>query len=145
MVRAMTASSSLSTTFMGVVYPSYLDHMGHMNVQHYASMFDQATWVFFSIFGITSSYMKDNHKGMAAVSQKTDYLLELFAGDVIEINTRPIEIREKAIKFLHTMLRKPKGEVIATSELTGVHFDTDLHKSCSIPEEIIKRIEQAIS
>ena len=127
-------------TFVGVIYPNQLDHMGHVNVQYYASMFDQATWTFLSEFGITSEYMNANHRGMAAVSQHTNYLLELFSGDIVEIQTELLEVSEKTIKFVHTMRRKPQMDTIATSELVGVHFDTEIHKSCPFPHEIKERL-----
>jgi len=119
--------------------------MGHVNVQYYASMFDQATWAFLSEFGITSEYMKTNHKGMAAVSQQTKYLLELFSGDVVEIETQLLEVAEKTIKFVHTMRRRPQMDTIATSELVGVHFDSEIHKSCPFPHEIKERLSQRAS
>ena len=119
--------------------------MRHVNVQYYASMFDQATWAFLSDFGITSEYMKANHKGMAAVSQQTKYLLELFSGDIVEIQTELLEATEKTIKFVHTMRRRPQMDTIATSELVGVHFDTEIHKSCPLPREIKERLSQHAS
>jgi acyl-CoA thioesterase FadM len=61
--------------------------MGHASAQYYASVFDQATWAFLSELGITPEYMKANHRGMAAVSQHTRYILELFSGDMVEIGT----------------------------------------------------------
>ena len=115
--------------------------MGHANVQYYASMFDQATWAFLSEFGITSEYMKTKHRGMAAVSQQTKYLLELFSGDIVEIQTELLEVSEKTIRFVHTMRRRPQMDTIATSELVGVHFDTEVHKSCPLPPEIKARLE----
>jgi acyl-CoA thioester hydrolase len=127
---------------VGVVYPQYIDHMGHMNVQFYSSMFDQATWAFLSEFGITSEYMKANNKGMAAASQKTKYLLELFSGDIVEIQTKLLKVGEKTIKFVHTMRRKPDGPVIATSELIGVHFDTETHKACPFPQNIMGQLSK---
>jgi acyl-CoA thioester hydrolase len=114
--------------------------MGHVNVQYYASMFDQATWTFLSEFGITSEYMKANRRGMAAVSQHTNYLLELFSGDIVEIQTELLEVSEKTIRFLHTMRRRPQMDTIATSELVGVQFDTEIHKSCPFPQEIKERM-----
>jgi acyl-CoA thioester hydrolase len=119
--------------------------MGHVNVQYYASMFDQATWAFLSEFGITSEYMKANHKGMAAVSQQTKYLLELFSGDIVEIQTELIEVTEKTIRFVHNMRRRPQMDTIATSELVGVHFDTEIRKSCPFPQEVKERLSQHAS
>jgi len=130
-------------TFVGVVYPQFIDHMGHMNVQYYASMFDQATWAFLSEFGIDAYYMKTNHRGMAAVSQQTKYRLELFPGDVVEIQTRLLEVTEKTIRFIHTMRRRPSGQTIASSELVGVHYDTANHKACPLPHRIRKELSAA--
>jgi acyl-CoA thioester hydrolase len=119
--------------------------MGHVNVQYYASMFDQATWAFLSEFGITSEYMKANRRGMAAVSQQTKYLLELFSGDIVEIQTELLEVTEKTIRFVHTMRRRPQMDTISTSELVGVHFDTEIRKSCPFPQEIKERLSQHAS
>ena len=40
-------------TYRGVVRPHHLDHMGHMNVQWYTAKFDEATWHFFSLLGLS--------------------------------------------------------------------------------------------
>lgn len=40
-------------TFQGTVNPWHCDHIGHMNVQYYASMFDQAGWNIFAQPGLT--------------------------------------------------------------------------------------------
>ena len=118
--------------------------MGHANVQYYASMFDQATWAFLSDFGITAEYMKANHRGMAALSQQTKYLLELFSGDIVEIETELLEVTEKTLRFVHTMRRRRQTEAVATSEIVGVHFDAEIRKSCPFPEEIKERLRSRI-
>lgn len=43
----------LPITYRGVVYPWQCDHMGHMNVMWCVGKFDEATWQFFSTFGLT--------------------------------------------------------------------------------------------
>ena len=58
-------------SYRGVVYPSQIDHMGHMNVQYYAARFDEATWHLCSSIGITSAYMRNEQKGMVALEQRT--------------------------------------------------------------------------
>ena len=134
----------MSTTFLGVIYPQHLDHMGHVNVQYYASMFDQATWAFLSDFGITAEYMRTNHRGMAAVSQQTEYLLELFSGDVVEIETELLEVTEKTVRFVHRMRRRGQMDTVATSEIVGVHMNTEIRKSYPFPEEIRERLRSQI-
>ena len=74
-------------TYRGVVYPNQLDHMGHMNVQWYTAKFDEGTWHLFSSVGITSNYIRENNKGMAALEQTTKYKTEVLSGDLLVVKS----------------------------------------------------------
>lgn len=130
----MTAVQTI--TYRGAVYPCHCDHMGHMNVMWYTGKFDEATWNLFADLGITPTYMREQQRGMAGVQQNTAYKEELFAGDVIEVRSRVLEVRDKVIRFLHEMRNIEKGTVAATTELTAVHLDRQTRKSCPFPPAI---------
>jgi acyl-CoA thioester hydrolase len=66
---------------------------------------------------------------MAAVQQNISYKRELLAGDVVEVRSRLLEIREKSVRFAHEMRNAETGEVTATCEITGVHMDRRARKS----------------
>ena len=102
-------------TYRGAVYPDQLDHMGHMNVQWYTAKFDQGTWQLFSLVGITSSYIRENNRGMAGLEQTTKYKAEVMAGDLLHIKSKVLEVNDKTIKFIHTMYNSETGMVVATS------------------------------
>jgi acyl-CoA thioester hydrolase len=129
----------LFITHRGVVYPDECDHMGHLNVSHYVSKFDQATWQMFAALGITPGYMRDNHCGVAAVRQEITYRRELLPGDVITICTGVLEMRERVIRFYHEMTNDETGEIAATTIITGVHMDTQARKACPFPDDILER------
>ncbi|MHB1011922.1 MAG: enoyl-CoA hydratase-related protein [Desulfobacteria bacterium] len=61
------------------------------------------------------------------------------AGDVVSIRSGVLEIREKVIRFFHEMYNDETGEIAATAELTGVHLDTALRKSCPFPGQVFER------
>jgi acyl-CoA thioester hydrolase len=126
-------------TARGVVRPSHCDHMGHMNVMWYTARFDEATWHLFNIIGITPSYMRKHKKGMAGVQQDTTYKQELFAGDLITVRSRILEIRERVIRFHHEMQNEETQAVAATTTLTAVHLDRVKHKACPFPQKILER------
>ena len=134
----------LPITYRGVVYPWQCDHMGHMNVMWYVGKFDEATWQFFAMFGLTPSFLREQGRGMAAVQQNITYKRELRAGDVVSIRSGVLEIREKVIRFFHEMYNDETGEVAATAEMTGVHLDTVLRKSCPFPGEVFDRARALI-
>jgi len=75
--------SDLIETYRGAVYPWHCDHMGHMNVMWYVGKFDEATWNLFALLGVTTTFLKENRRGMAAVQQNITYRRELHAGDTV--------------------------------------------------------------
>ena len=123
-------------TYRGVVYPNQLDHMDHMNVQWYTSKFDEGTWHLFSSIGITSNYIRQNSKGMAALEQKTKYKAEVTSGDLLVIKSKVLEVKDKTIRFIHIMSNSETGVEVATCELLAIHLDRNERKSCSLPDEI---------
>jgi acyl-CoA thioester hydrolase len=131
--------SELVETYRGTIYPWQCDHMGHMNVMWYVGKFDEATWNLFAAIGITTGFLKDNRRGMAAVQQNITYRRELLAGETVAIRSGFLEVREKVAKFVHDMRNGASGEISAICVLTGVHTDTQSRKSCPFPPEIVER------
>ncbi len=122
-------------TYRGTTYPWQCDHMGHVNVMWYVSKFDEATWPFFAAMGLTPSYLRGRH-AMAAVQQNISYKAELLAGDIIEIRSRVLEVRDKVIRYVHELYRIEPGALSAVCELTTVHFDRETRRSCPLPPEV---------
>jgi acyl-CoA thioester hydrolase len=123
-------------SYKGTVYPWHCDHMGHMNVMWYVGKFDEATWHLFARLGLTPAVLREGRQGMAAVQQNIAYKRELMAGDIVEVESRILEIREKVIRYQHEMRNAASGEIAASCEITAVHMDRQLRKSCAFPEAI---------
>jgi acyl-CoA thioester hydrolase len=123
-------------TYRGTVYPWQCDHVGHMNIMWYVGKFDEANWNLFARLGLTPSYLRQSGRGMAAVQQNIAYKRELLAGDIVEIRSRLLELREKSIRFLHDMRNAETGEIAATCETVGVHMDRQARKSAAFEDAI---------
>jgi acyl-CoA thioester hydrolase len=123
-------------TYRGAVYPWQCDHIGHMNIMWYVGKFDEANWNLFARVGLTPSYLRDSGSGMAAVQQNITYKRELLAGDIVEIKSSLLEIRERSIRFRHEMRNAETGEVAAVCEITGVHMDRQARKSAPFADTI---------
>jgi acyl-CoA thioester hydrolase len=105
-----------------------------MNVMWYVGKFDEATWNLFATIGLTPSYLRDSRRGVAAVQQNISYRQELLAGDIVEIRSHIVEVRDKVLRFVHEMRNAETGAVVAVCELTGVHIDRQTRKSCAFAE-----------
>jgi acyl-CoA thioester hydrolase len=125
-------------TYRGKVEPSEIDHMGHMNIKYYAEKFDQATWKILMAMGATPEYVRETGKGFAILESITKYLHELFAGNLVLIETVLLEVAPKKVRILHRMKKTETGEIVATNELLGIHFDLKLRKSCEMPKLIFE-------
>jgi acyl-CoA thioester hydrolase len=134
-----SAARDLPVTFRGVVYPWHLDHMDHMNVQHYVGMFDQASWVLLAWLGLDGEYFLKNHRGMAALEQSISYKGELRVGDMFEIRSSILEVREKTIRLRHDMHKVNADALAASTSILAVHLDTDARKSLPLPVGLRER------
>ena len=131
--------SDLMLTYRGAVYPWHCDQMGHMNVMWYVGKFDEATWNLFSALGVTTAFLRERKRGMAAVQQNITYRRELVAGDTVTVHSAFLELRDKVARFVHEMRNGETGELAAYCLLTGVHIDTEARKSCPFPQDILAR------
>ena len=131
-------------TYRGAVYPWHCDQMGHMNVMWYVGKFDEATWNLFAAIGVTTAWMRENRRGMAAVQQDITYKRELLAGDTVAVRSTLLEVRDKVAKFVHEMRHAQSGEIAAVCVLTGVSIDAQTRKSVAFPADIVERAKALV-
>jgi len=132
-------------TYRGAVYPWQCDHVGHMNIMWYVGKFDEANWNLFARIGLTPSYLRESNSGMAAVQQNISYRRELLAGDIVEVRSALLEIRDKSIRFRHDMRNAETGEIAASCEITGVHMDRQVRKSVAFDGAIRRTAARLIT
>jgi acyl-CoA thioester hydrolase len=132
-------------TYRGVAYPWSMDHMGHMNVASYTARFDEATWHFLAHLGLTPRFFTENKRGAVAADQKTQYKREVNAGGLLHVETELRELGKKSIQFTHRMYDSENGELVATTELVGVYFDTEARTSVALPESVYERAKELLA
>ena len=128
--------TALVETYRGAVYPWHCDHMRHMNVMWYVGKFDEATWDLFRRLGLTPSELRRSGRGMAAVEQRIAYERELHEGDVVVVRSGVVEVRDKAVRFVHQMYNAETGALSAVTALTAVHLDTAARRAIPFPPSV---------
>jgi acyl-CoA thioester hydrolase len=132
-------------TYCGTVYPWQCDHVGHMNIMWYAGKFDETNWNLFARIGLTPTYLRESGRGMAAIQQNITFKRELLAGDIVEVKSIVLEVRDKSIRFRHEMRNAETGEVAAVCEITAVHLDRQARKSAAFADAIRKSAERQLA
>jgi acyl-CoA thioester hydrolase len=144
-MKRRTSTTADMVTYRGTTYPWQCDHIGHLNIMWYVSKFDEANWNVFANIGITPSYLRQQRFGMAGVQQNIAYQRELMAGDVIEVRSRILEVRERVIRFVHEMRNVERDEVAAICETTAVHLNRKTHKSCAFPPAVRRAAKKLLT
>ncbi|QKC97189.1 acyl-CoA thioesterase [Mesorhizobium sp. NZP2298] len=120
-------------TFVGVAHPWMCDVMGHMNVRHYAAMFDDASFQLLGhIAGKDSS--QASATGWADVRTEIDYRHETKAGSLLTIRSHVVKIGRTSVTFEQVMSGSLDGIVHASSRTTSVHFDLAARASVALDE-----------
>ena len=132
-------------SYRGTVYPWQCDHVGHMNIMWYVGKFDEANWNLFARVGLTPTYLRHSGCGMAGVQQNITYVSELLAGDIVEVKSVLLEIRDKSIRFRHKMRNAETGEIAASCEIIAVHLDRQARKAIAFTDRVRKIAETQLA
>jgi acyl-CoA thioester hydrolase len=136
--------SKAEITYRGMVHQWQCDHMGHMNVMWFVGKFDEATWNLGAMMGMTSQYMREAKRGMAAVEQRISYRREALAGDIIITRSAVLEVKPKSVRFVHEMFRGDGGDHLSTMMVTGVHIDVVARKSVQFEPQVLAKSQGMI-
>ncbi len=131
--------ADFNTAFQGMLYPMETDHMGHANVRFYSRAFNEAAYFTFTTAGITPAFMRENGRGMAAVTENFLYRREIMPGDLVMVKTCFIAFTEKSLKVWGVMIDTITDEICAINDQICVHLDTGLRKSSAFPAEIFEK------
>lgn len=129
-------------TFVGVAHPWMCDVMGHMNVRHYAGMFDDAS---FQLLGHIAGKIPDDGFGWADVRATTEYKQEVPAGDLLTIRSQVLKVGRSSITYRQMMMGSLDGKLRAINETTAVCFDKIARCSAELAPDMRVRAERLLT
>lgn len=127
-------------TYVGVAHPWMCDVMGHMNVRHYAAMFDDASFQLLGhIAGLEA--VDDTSKGWADVRSEVEYKHETKAGGLVTIHSRVVKVGRTSITFEQVMSGTLDGVAHAVNRTVSVRFDLVARSAVGLDEGMRARAE----
>lgn len=116
------------------VREEWLDAYGHLNEAYYLVPFSNAAWTLQDHFGIGVDYFERTGGAIYTVESHLRYLREVRFPALLELETMIFDSDAKRLRFGHAML--VDGEVRATFECVGLHFDTRANRTAPLPEDV---------
>ena len=129
-------------TYRGAVAPSECDIVEHFTIACYFDRFGDANLVLLEQFGLGRTSMETERRAVAAVHCYVRFNRELRAGDVHHIESGILGVDHKAVRLAHKLYNSASGEVAATFEQTGIHFDMDRRASVPLPPDLSAALKE---
>lgn len=121
------------------VKPAELDVSGAAALSHYVHRFSAANGHAIAAFGMTPAYMRDERRGFSTFEFQLEVGAPLRAGDLLRVRSGLLHVGNSSLRLLHVMTREPAGEVVASLEQSGVHFDQDARRPAPLPPALRER------
>ncbi|MCP5371511.1 MAG: thioesterase family protein [Hyphomicrobiales bacterium] len=126
-------------TYRAVVAPEELDHLGHMNVQHYMAALSDAAFSLMTEMGMGVRTIERTRIGIAAVHMDISFLREIHLGAVVVMESAVAAVDGRKVRFLHRLRDAETGEVCMSARVLGVVMDLEKRKACELPPEVRER------
>lgn len=95
-------------TLKAVAHPWLCDAMGHMNVQHYTAIFDDASAHFFGAIG-AGVKPPLTELGWADVHHEVEFKDEVTSGDLLTVRSHVVKVGRASLTFRHVMTGRNEG------------------------------------
>ena len=124
---------------------SFLDQNGHMNIQHYLGIYDEAGFPFFRDLGIDESYFTERKLGVFDLEHHISYLAECHAGDVVSVHGRIVSRTAKRLHAVWFLVNETRGQLSNILEFVSSHADLSARKTAPFPEDIATKLDAMIA
>ena len=128
-----------------IIPPEYEDQNGHVNIQHYLGLHDEAGWLFFATLGIDEDYFKVQRKGFFDLEHHLHYTAELHVGDVVAVHGRLLARTSKRMHGMWFIINETRNQLSNTFEFVTSHADLDARRTSPFPDDFAARIDATIA
>lgn len=117
------------------------DHFGHLNVRHYATVFDDALFIFWKRLGFTVPALGSPGTMPVTAEVKTTFTSETVAGTIANVHGEVLRVGTKSVTFRMELTEEGDGRLLASCEAVEVFFDMQARTSSHIPEDLRRRLK----
>lgn len=129
----------------GLVKEEWVDEFGHMNMAHYVSVCDGATYAFWERLNVPRNLEQRGGAEYAVVESHVNYLSELRSGDRYFITTQLLGADEKRFRLFHALYEADSDALVATNEIMALGFDLARRRLMHFLPEVGERLDEILA
>lgn len=109
-----------------------------MNVQHYFHAVSDGMFAAMICVGLSPEEIRRRNLSFAVVRAETDFHRELYAGDVVALESSIVKVGEKSATFHHRLKNVATDSLAMSTEFKCVLLDLERRQASVVPDDIRK-------
>lgn len=105
------------------VKPEWIDAYGHMNVAHYVTICDQATWAFWHYVNDARQLPERDGHEYVVLENHVHYVNEVHLNTAVHVTTQLLACDDKRFILFHSLWKSDDGMLSATNEVKALGFN----------------------
>jgi len=139
-------NSAWLMTGTDVLRPGDMGFAGQLDLSGFIHRFSSANQHLQNMFGMTSSYQRQNRIGFSTFEFLMDFHSEPpAAGEVIETRSTVAHVGRTSLRLVHRMGSRTTSRPIASLSIMGVHLDLDARRPKEMPDSVRHRAEEIMN
>jgi acyl-CoA thioester hydrolase len=130
--------------YRGIVMPAQCDVYGHMNVRHYAAIFDEAGWQMLGTAGVSLTDLRSRGLGTVVATLTIDFHHELTAGQLVLVTGAFTRVGHKSFGHEMRLYEADAMTHCATQKTVEVCFDTTRRVAAPLPGDIRSALAECV-
>lgn len=122
----------------------YLDIFGHMNVQYYLAIANDAVFEMCRALGMNEAFFEEQQSALFALEQHLRYLAEVRVNERISVHTRLIARNAKRIHFMAFLVNDTQQNLAATVEAVAGYIDRNTRRMTHFPPQITSNLDKRL-
>ena len=127
------------------IRPEWIDEYRHMNVAHYITVCDAATWAFWTrVNGGREMTRREGHE-YVVLENHVHYLSEVTLDEPVEVTTQLLAHDDKRFILFHRLHKTEDGALSATNEVKVLGFNLNERRIESFQPDVRERLAATLA
>jgi len=124
------------------VPPQWEDRNGHVNIQHYLTLFEMGGWKILEEAGWDEDRMRREQYSFFDLEHHLDYLAEIHVGDRVTTYNRMVGRSDKRFHGLYLIVNETRGQLACVLEYVSLGVDMRQRRSAPMPRQLASEMDR---
>ncbi len=121
--------------------PEWEDQNGHVNVQHYQTLYEIGGWPMLGRAGVDVDYFEKRQLGVFDLEHHVYYLSELHVGERVTVHGRFLGRNRKRLHGMIFIVNADRDELACTLEFVATSTNLRTRRTNEFPEDVLAGID----